>query len=69
MLRQRLALAILGDASRTDELGKELVRVGGPGAPALLRRLNAGAHGDFDGSVRDLPHETERFVHALVDAS
>jgi hypothetical protein len=29
MLRQRLALAMLGDASRTDELREELIRVGG----------------------------------------
>jgi len=68
-LRQRLALAMLGDPSRTDEVREELIRVGGPGAPGLVARLNAGAHGDLDGPVRDLPYETERFVHALFDAA
>jgi energy-coupling factor transporter ATP-binding protein EcfA2 len=68
-LRQQLALSLLGDAARTDELRDELVRVAGQQAPSLVGALNAGAHGDFQGPINDLPSRTEDFVHALFAAS
>jgi energy-coupling factor transporter ATP-binding protein EcfA2 len=68
-LRQQLALTLLGDAGQGDRLRDELVRVGGREAPPLVQALNAGAHGEFTGSVRDLPARTEDFVHALFAAA
>lgn len=68
-LRDQLCLALLGDASKHDELRDELLRRVGLDGPKVVGELNAGAHGDYGGSLLDLHRRTNDFLVALMQSA
>ena len=67
-LRDHLALALLEDRADHTGLTDEIRRCGGNDGPSLVAALNAGAHGEYAGSLTALQSRTTEFVHALMQS-
>ncbi|MEZ5285545.1 MAG: hypothetical protein R2712_12235 [Vicinamibacterales bacterium] len=66
-LRKRLALAFFDDIERTGDVARRLAGMGG--ADQVMKALNEGTHGDYDGDLELLARDAERLaaqVGALV---
>lgn len=62
----RLALAFFDDADRVGDVMKRASRYGSWAAP-VIRGCNKGAHESYDGDLRGLVADTERFVARLQE--
>jgi recombinational DNA repair ATPase RecF len=60
-LRQRLALALLGDVTKAGEVGRTLENKWN-GSDAVVRALNEGSHGEYDGELQSLVRNAERLA-------
>lgn len=67
-LRDQAALALLDDPDAHAELSGELRKRGGADAPALVTTLNAGAHGEYTGSLLELRERTQNVVVSLMQS-
>jgi hypothetical protein len=63
-LREQLALALFDDVSKTGEVGRTLERRL-DGADRVVRALNEGAHGEYDGDLERLTRDAERLAGLL----
>jgi hypothetical protein len=63
-LRKRLALALFDDVTKTGDVGRSLANRWS-GADAVVRALNEGSHGDYDGGLQRLTREAERLATRL----
>jgi hypothetical protein len=67
-LRRLLALALLDDATEHAALTDELRRLGRD-VPSLIVALNAGAHGDYNGSPVTMHERSRDLVVALMQSA
>ena len=67
-VREKLALALLGDAKRHEELSSILDKVD-HAASRVVKAANKGVHGDELGSLPELVKDAERLVQRLVTFS
>ncbi len=68
-LRDQLVLALLGDAGSHAALSQALAQRVSADAPGVIAALNAGAHGEYDGSPLKLYERTRELVHGLMAAA
>jgi hypothetical protein len=59
-LRKRLALALLDDVTKAGDVSRRLASMNG--ADFIVKALNEGAHGEYDGGLERLTRDAERLA-------